>query len=100
MCPNQEGVVPEVDVTKKIRGATAPLIFQRKPLCQKSGYAPALNQVECTRVHSICTLEYPESFNGYSLVSEYITVQIGDNLGGLNKVQDSIVWARFCGCSS
>ena len=28
------------------------------------------------RVHGICTLEYPESFNGYSLVSEHIMVQI------------------------
>ncbi len=24
----------------KFPGATAPLVFQRKPLCQKSGYAP------------------------------------------------------------
>ena len=28
------------------------------------------------RVHGICTLEYLESFNGYSLVSEHIMVQI------------------------
>ncbi len=28
------------------------------------------------RVHGICTLEYPESYNGYSLVSEHIMVQV------------------------
>ena len=27
------------------------------------------------RGHRICTLEYPERFNGYSLVSEHIMVQ-------------------------
>ncbi len=37
---NQEGVAPEVGVTKKFRGAIAPLIFLQKPLSQKSGYAP------------------------------------------------------------
>ncbi len=31
--------------------------------------------VHPSRVHGICTLEYPESFNGYSLVSKHITVQ-------------------------
>ncbi len=30
--------------------------------------------------HGICTLEYPESFNGYSLVSESIMVQAIDVL--------------------
>ncbi len=35
------------------------------------------------RVHGICTLEYPESFNGYSLVSEHIMVQIATYSGWL-----------------
>ena len=32
--------------------------------------------VHPSRVHGICTLEYPQSFNGYSLVSEHIMVQV------------------------
>ena len=32
--------------------------------------------VHPSRVHGICTLEYPESFNGYSLVSEHIMGQV------------------------
>ncbi len=50
MCPNQEGVAPEVGVAKISRRYRA-AGFSEETLCQKSGYAPEfVNQVQATKV--------------------------------------------------
>ena len=54
-------------------------VLQKRGLFKGGGWALARVHewlyILAARVHGICILEYSESFNGYSLVSENIMVQ-------------------------
>ncbi len=52
------------------------VVFYKREAPLDGGWALGWPQPTYPRVCGICTLEYPESFNGYSLVSEHIMVQV------------------------